>query len=88
MSLPDPFSIYKTEIINGYIDKVLGPFMESISNNENDIEVFNMLTSFYNISELYYENGIPQEYVRVLGELKDKTPVSKIKFKIMDILRE
>jgi|TARA_Y100000996_G_C22504375_1_gene635739 hypothetical protein len=78
----------KEKIINGYIDKVLGPFMESISNNENDIEVFNMLTSFYNISELYYENGIPQEYVRVLGELKDKTPVSKIKFKIMDILRE
>ena len=78
----------KENIINGYIDKVLGPFMENISNNENHNDVFNMLTSFYNISVLYYENGIPQEYVRVLTDLKDKTSISKIRFKIMDILRE
>ena len=62
--------------------------MENISNNENHNDVFNMLTSFYNISVLYYENGIPQEYVRVLTDLKDKTSISKIRFKVMDILRE
>ena len=76
----------KENIISGYIDKVLEPFMVTISNNEDDNEVFNMLTSFYNISELYYKDGIPQNYVRVLNDLKQKTSLSKIKFKIMDIL--
>lgn len=78
----------KEKIIEGYIDKVLEPFMKSICNIQNDVEVFNMLTSLYNISELYYENGIPQEYIKILNELKSKTTLSKIKFKIMDILGE
>ena len=39
----------KEDIINGYIDKVLEPFMEGIISSTNDIEIFNMLTSFYNI---------------------------------------
>ena len=45
-----------------------------------------MLTSFYNISQLYYEE-IPLKYKGKLIQLKEgKTP--KIKFKIMDILGE
>ena len=43
----------KEDIIQGYIHKVLDPFMETIV-NVNDIEVFKMLISFYNISEIYF----------------------------------
>ena len=50
--------------------------MEQITVINDDIEIFKMLTSFYNISVLYYENGIPQEYVRVLTDLKDKTSIA------------
>ena len=49
-------------------------------------EIFKMLTSFYNISQLYYEE-IPSKYKGKLVELKEKNTV-KIKFKIMDILGE
>ena len=62
--------------------------METIV-NVNDIEVFKMLISFYNISEIYYkEKGIPEKYKKKMIELKNKTTSSKIKFKIMDILGE
>ena len=78
----------KEDIIQGYIHKVLDPFMETIV-NVNDIEVFKMLISFYNISEIYYkEKGIPEKYKKKMIELKNKTTSSKIKFKIMDILGE
>ena len=57
--------------------------MEKIDHIEDE-ELFKMLTSFYNISELYYEE-IPMKYKGKLIQLKEgKTP--KIKFKIMDIL--
>ena len=76
----------KENIINGYIDKVLDPFMEAIS-NVNDIEVFKMLVSFHSISELYY-NEIPLKYKEKLIEIKGITSSSKIRFKVMDILGE
>tara|TARA_B100001094_G_scaffold332511_1_gene404941 strand:+ start:2754 stop:3551 length:798 start_codon:yes stop_codon:yes gene_type:complete len=78
----------KEGIINGYIEKVLEPFMDSILETTNEIDIFNMLTSFFNISELYYNDGIPIKYIRILEELKIKTTSSKIRFKIMDILKE
>ena len=78
----------KEGIINGYVEKVLEPFMDSILETTNEIDIFNMLTSFFNISELYYNNGIPIKYIRILEELKIKTTSSKIRFKIMDILKE
>tara|TARA_B100001094_G_scaffold325480_1_gene379903 strand:+ start:22862 stop:23653 length:792 start_codon:yes stop_codon:yes gene_type:complete len=78
----------KEGIIQGYIEKVLVPFMNTINNQTTtDIEIFKMLTSFYNISEIYYKE-IPSNYVQILQELKGKTKSSKIKFKIMDILGE
>ena len=62
--------------------------MNTINNQTTtDIEIFKMLTSFYNISEIYYKE-IPSNYVHILQELKGKTKSSKIKFKIMDILGE
>lgn len=75
----------KEGILINYVEKVLDPFMEKIDHIEDE-ELFKMLTSFYNISELYYEE-IPMKYKGKLIQLKEgKTP--KIKFKIMDILGE
>jgi len=59
--------------------------MEKIDKTSEE-ELFKMLTSFYNISELYYKE-IPQKYKEKLLQLK-QTKGAKIKFKIMDILRE
>ena len=53
----------------------------------NEIELFKMLTSFYNISQIYYSE-IPEKYKEKMIEQKQKTKSSKIKFKIMDILGE
>ena len=75
----------KEEIISNYVEKVLDPFMEKID-KVGEEEIFKMLTSFYNISQLYYEE-IPSKYKGKLVELKEKNTV-KIKFKIMDILGE
>lgn len=75
----------KEEIISGYVEKVLDPFMEKID-QVGEEELFKMLTSFYNISQLYYDE-IPSKYKGKLIELKDKN-TAKIKFKIMDILCE
>lgn len=75
----------KESILSNYVEKVLDPFMEKIDKT-NDEELFKMLTSFYNISELYYKE-IPQKYKEKLIQLK-QIKGAKIKFKIMDILRE
>ena len=76
----------KESILEGYIEKVLDPFMNTID-DVNDLELFKMLTSFYNISQIYYEE-LPTKYKEKILEQKEKTTSSKIKFKIMDILGE
>ena len=76
----------KENILNGYIEKVLDPFMNTID-QANEIDVFKMLTSFYNISELYYKE-ITVKYRDKIIQQKEKTKSSKIRFKIMDILGE
>ena len=75
----------KEGIISDYVEKVLDPFMEKID-TVGEEELFKMLTSFYNISQLYYEE-IPLKYKGKLIQLKEKK-TAKIKFKIMDILDE
>jgi len=75
----------KEGIISNYVEKVLDPFMEKID-TVGEEELFKMLTSFYNISQLYYEE-IPLKYKGKLIQLKEKK-TAKIKFKIMDILDE
>ena len=77
----------KEDIINNYIDKVIDPFINNILINENELEIYQILVSFYNIRNLYYKE-IPEKYVLILNELKLTTGSSKIKFKIMDILGE
>lgn len=76
----------KEDILKGYVEKVLDPFMNTIP-VANDIELFKMLTSFYNISQIYYSE-IPEKYKTILLDKKNNTDSSKIKFKIMDILGE
>ena len=61
--------------------------MKTINVIKDEIDIFKMLTSFYNISELYYDI-IPGKYKEELNKLKNKTSSSKIKFKVMDILGE
>ena len=53
-------------------------------------EIYKTILSFYNISQIHYEDkNIPELYVsKRLNELKSKTKSSKIKFKIMDILEQ
>lgn len=75
----------KEGIISNYVEKVLDPFMEKID-IVDDEELFKMLTSFYNISSIYYDE-IPEKYMSKLVDLKGKS-TTKIKFKIMDILGE
>ena len=75
----------KEKILLNYVDKVLDPFMERVGET-NEQELFKMLTSFYNISQLYYEE-IPEKYKEKLVKLKEGKS-HKIRFKIMDILDE
>ena len=76
----------KEDIIDNYVEKVLDPFVTNLS-SMNDIELFKMLISFYNISEIHY-TIIPKKYTSILNDIKTTTKSSKIKFKIMDILKE
>ena len=79
----------KEQIINGLIDNILEPYMNNILINEDDNEIYKMILSFYNISQIYYENKpIPDIYIYKLKTLKNKTKSSKIKYKIMYILGE
>ena len=73
---------------NGYVNKILEPFMDSILDSTDDTDIFKMITSFYNISKIHFDGDIPNKYVIILNQLKDKTTSSKIRFKIMDILDE
>lgn len=75
----------KDGILKNYVEKALDPFMEKV-HQTSDEELFKMLTSFYNISQLYYDE-IPEKYKVELNKLKNKKN-AKIKFKIMDILGE
>jgi len=75
----------KENILLNYVEKVLDPFMERVEET-NEEELFKMLTSFYNISQLYYEE-IPEKYKEKLTRLKEGKS-HKIRFKIMDILNE
>ena len=76
----------KEEIIHDFIEKVLDSYMNNLSSN-NDIELFKLLVSFESISKIHYQI-IPQRYTTILNNIKKDTNSSKIKFKIMDILRE
>ena len=76
----------KEDMIDNYVEKVLDPFVTNLS-SMNDIELFKMLISFYNISEIHY-TIIPKKYKIILNDIKMTTKSSKIKFKIMDILKE
>jgi hypothetical protein len=79
----------KENILVDYIDNILKPYMDNILIIEDNSEIYKMILSFYNISQIHYENkDIPELYVSKLNELKLKTKSSKIKFKIMDILGE
>ena len=73
-------------MIERYVEKILDPFVTNLS-SMNDIELFKMLISFYNISAIHY-TIIPKKYSSILNEIKMTTKSSKIKFKIMDILKE
>lgn len=81
-------NLEKENIINGYVNKILEPFMDSILDTNDDSDIFKMITSFYNISRIHFDRDIPKEYVIILNKLKEKTTSSKIRFKIMDILDE
>ena len=88
------FSLFITHvedngILTDYVEKILDPFMEQITVINDDIEIFKMLTSFYNISLIRYKTTpIPDKYRTTLENVKQSTKTSKIKFKIMDILGE
>ena len=60
----------KEKILLNYVEKVLDPFMERVEET-NEEELFKMLTSFYNISQLYYEK-YPEKYKEKLIRLKKK----------------
>ena len=77
----------KEKIITNYVEKVLDPFMDRLVTITNDIELYQLLLSFYNISSIYY-TLIPKKYVTILNTLKEKSDSSKVRFKIMDILGE
>lgn len=76
----------KEDIINNFIEKVLDQYMENII-DKNDIELYKMLVSFENISNIHYSN-IPKKYKLILDSIKSQTKSSKIRFKVMDILKE
>ena len=74
----------KEDIIDNYIEKVLDPFMKNLS--KDDVELYKMLVSFESISDIHYQI-IPKRYQIILQTIKTETKSSKIKFKIMDILK-
>lgn len=76
----------KENIIDNYIEKVLDPFVNNLSSID-DIELYKMLVSFYNISQIHY-TIIPKKYTIHLKKIKENTKTPKIRFKIMDILGE
>ena len=59
--------------------------MNNLSNN--DIDLYKMLVSFESISNIHYQI-IPKRYQIILDNIKKQTSSSKIRFKIMDILKE
>ena len=73
----------KEDILEGYVEKVLDPFMNTID-EANDVDLFKMLTSFYNISQIYYQE-IPPKYKEKMLDKKLKQN-HKDQFKIMDDL--
>ena len=81
-------NLEKENIITNYIQRVLEPFMEKLNVLDDETELYKMLTSFYNIAKLKYSGEIPNEYINILMNLKQKTKSSKIRFYIMDILDE
>ena len=76
----------KENIIDGFIEKVIDSFMENMI-NKNDIEIFKLLVSFENISDIHYRI-IPDKYQRTLEDIKKNTNSFKIRYKIMDILKD
>jgi|TARA_Y100000389_G_C17449546_1_gene513810 hypothetical protein len=76
----------KENIIDNFIEKVLDPFVNNLSSMD-DVELYKMLVSFYNISQIHY-TIIPNKYKIHLDEIKESTKTPKIRFKIMDILNE
>lgn len=79
----------KDSLINDYVEKVLEPFMKDILDKENDeSEIYKILTSFSNISKIRYTDGIPKTYYDILKKIQTTTKFSKIRFYIMDILGE
>jgi hypothetical protein len=80
--------IEENKILTDQISKVLSSFMENILKLDKEDDIYKMLISFHNISEIKFKKGIPEIYIQQLKELKNKQLSSKIKFKIMDILGE
>lgn len=76
----------KEDIIDGFIDKVIERYIYNLS-SKDDIVLYKMLLSFENIANIHYQL-IPQRYASQLTEIKQTTISSKIRFKIMDILKE
>jgi len=77
----------KEKVIKGYIDKVLEPFLTNLLTMDNEVELYQLLLSFYNISSIYF-TLIPKKYLDILQELKEISDSPKVRFKIMDILGE
>jgi hypothetical protein len=77
----------KEKVLKGYIEKVLEPFLNCLSDVESDIELYQRLLSFENISKIYF-TIIPKKYLDILRNLQDNCDSPKIRFKIMDILDE
>jgi hypothetical protein len=75
----------KEEVIDNYIEKVLDPFMNNLSDDNS--ELYKMLVSFESVSNIHYQI-IPKRYQMILNKIKTDTTSSKIRFKIMDILKE
>ena len=75
-------------LIQNYINIILEPFINTLLEINDEIQIFQLLVCFETISELYYKKDIPENYTKLLNTLKSKTKSSKIKFKIMDILNE
>tara|TARA_B110000285_G_C14992529_1_gene547068 strand:- start:139 stop:921 length:783 start_codon:yes stop_codon:yes gene_type:complete len=75
----------KETIINGYIDNIISSSMGSITTRAVEDQQ-KLLISFQNISQIYFDNEIPEKYKIILLDIKKNTKSSKINFKIMDIL--
>jgi hypothetical protein len=87
------FSLFITKmeqegIIKNQTEKVLQLFMKTILELNEHEEIYKMLISFHNISQIKFPHTIPEEYTKPLNQLKTNGVPSKIKFKIMDILSE